>query len=134
MPSEPVKQIIVIRRDLKMRRGKEIAQGSHASMAFISRRLQSGEQMELASFSPAQQKWLSAGFAKVCVKVNSEEELLELAQKAQQAGVECHIITDSGKTEFAGVPTKTCLALGPDTASNLDPITGELNLYWGGQW
>lgn len=34
--SYATKQVIVIRRDLKMRRGKEIAQGSHASMAFMS--------------------------------------------------------------------------------------------------
>jgi len=31
-----IKQVIVIRRDLKMRRGKEIAQGAHASMMFLS--------------------------------------------------------------------------------------------------
>jgi PTH2 family peptidyl-tRNA hydrolase len=34
-----VKQVIVIRRDLRMRRGKEIAQGAHASMAWLTRRL-----------------------------------------------------------------------------------------------
>ena len=33
------KQVIVIRKDLKMRRGKEIAQGCHAAMAFITRRI-----------------------------------------------------------------------------------------------
>ena len=31
----PTKQVIVIRRDLRMRRGKEIAQGAHASMAWL---------------------------------------------------------------------------------------------------
>jgi peptidyl-tRNA hydrolase, PTH2 family len=35
-----IKQVIVMRHDLKMRRGKQIAQGAHASMSFICRRLQ----------------------------------------------------------------------------------------------
>ena len=33
------KQVIVMRRDLGMRRGKEIAQGAHASMIWLSRRI-----------------------------------------------------------------------------------------------
>ena len=33
---EDVKQVIVIRRDLKMRRGKEIAQGAHASSSWLA--------------------------------------------------------------------------------------------------
>ena len=35
----PTKQVIVIRRDLRMRRGKEIAQGAHASMAWLRQRV-----------------------------------------------------------------------------------------------
>jgi len=35
----PTKQVIVIRRDLKMRRGKEIAQGAHASTAWLAERV-----------------------------------------------------------------------------------------------
>lgn len=29
-----IKQVIVVRKDLKLRRGKEIAQGAHAAMAW----------------------------------------------------------------------------------------------------
>jgi PTH2 family peptidyl-tRNA hydrolase len=39
------------------------------------------------------------------------------------------VINDSGKTEFGGVPTKTCLALGPDLAERIDALTGHLELY-----
>jgi len=34
-----VKQVIVIRRDLKMRRGKECAQAAHASMMWLTKRI-----------------------------------------------------------------------------------------------
>lgn len=119
-----IKQVIVMRADLKMRRGKEIAQGSHASMAFITRQLPGKVHL-----SDAQKEWLSSSFAKICVRVDSEEELMQIAAKAEELGITCHIITDSGKTEFNGVPTKTCLALGPDHGERLDKITGNLRLY-----
>jgi peptidyl-tRNA hydrolase len=32
------KQVIVIQRGLKMRRGKEISQGCHAAMSFLTKR------------------------------------------------------------------------------------------------
>ena len=60
--------------------------------------------------------------------MNSEEELMELQDKALDAGLEVHLITDSGKTEFHGEPTNTCLAIGPDKAEKIDEITGQLQL------
>lgn len=126
-----VKQVIVIRRDLKMRRGKEIAQGSHASMAWLSDRVRSvifNPGMEM-SLSPAEREWLCGPFTKVVVRVDSEEELLAVKQKADEAGVLNVLITDAGKTEFGGVPTVTCLAVGPAEANEIDAITGGLELY-----
>jgi len=63
------------------------------------------------------------------VRVNSEAELNEIEQKARVAGVEVHVIVDNGLTEFSGVPTPTCLALGPDWDECIDAITGHLELY-----
>ena len=80
------------------------------------------------NLTPQMQDWINGSFAKVCVKVNSEEELMEIHDKAKEAGLEVHLITDSGRTEFGGVPTRTCLAIGPDEAEKIDNITGELTL------
>jgi len=125
-----VKQVIVIRRDLKMRRGKEVAQGSHASMMFLSlmvqQRLLDGERTQL---SQAQQAWITGRFTKVCVQVPDEAALLAVAEEARKAGLECHVVTDAGLTEFGGVPTNTCLAIGPDEADKIDMVTGKLSLY-----
>lgn len=123
-----VKQVIVMRHDLGMRRGKQIAQGAHASMVFLSQRLNDFEAVRLEDFSAEQQSWLAGSFAKVCCRARSEEELLQIYEQAMSAGLEVHMITDSGKTEFHGQPTRTCLAIGPAAADRIDAITGHLEL------
>jgi peptidyl-tRNA hydrolase, PTH2 family len=123
-----IKQVIVMRHDLKMRRGKQIAQGAHASMSFLCRRLQKAGSVSLDGLTDAQRAWLTGAFAKVCCRVDSEEELMQIHDRAVEAGLEVHLITDSGRTEFHGQPTQTCLAIGPDEADKIDQITGHLQL------
>lgn len=134
------KQVIVIRRDLKMRRGKEIAQGSHASMAWLTDRLSAGPEFpshhdgsprSLAHglLTPAERQWCEGSFTKVVCQVATYEEFREIVQRARDAGVLVHVITDAGHTEFHGVPTETALAVGPDWADRVDGVTGGLSLY-----
>lgn len=113
-----MKQVLLIRKDLNMRRGKEIAQGAHASMKATLEHLD----------DPRVQTWLGGAFAKIALVVNSEEDLLELYQKAKAKGLVTALITDSGKTEFNGVPTNTVVAIGPDQPEVIDAITGHLKL------
>jgi PTH2 family peptidyl-tRNA hydrolase len=125
----PVKQVIVIRRDLKMRRGKEIAQGAHAAMAWLARRLRIDEDHGCAELSAVEREWLTTSFRKITVTVSSEEQLMAVYDKARAAGLVAELITDSGRTEFHGVPTPTSLAIGPDYDDHIDPVTGDLGLY-----
>jgi PTH2 family peptidyl-tRNA hydrolase len=67
-------------------------------------------------------------FPKICLQVDTEQELIELEQKAKDAGLEAHIITDLGLTEL-DKPEKTCLAIGPDDSEKINVITGHLKLY-----
>lgn len=128
--SEPryAKQVIVMRKDLNMRKGKMIAQGAHASLAVL---VDAGT-VENGAFTlrldPATQAWLTGRFTKVCVSVDSEAALDEVVSRARAAGVPVALITDSGKTEFHGVPTKTCCAVGPAWTDDVDAITGGLPL------
>lgn len=119
-----IKQVIIIRKDLNMRRGKECAQSAHAAMAFIVRNSKTG-------WTPTgeESEWLSSGQTKITLQVNSEEELISLYEKAKDLGLHSNIITDAGRTEFGGVPTKTCLAIGPNRAELIDQVTRELKLY-----
>ena len=111
-----------------MRRGKEIAQGSHASIAFLTRRLNQCGLM-FAPLTGAQKEWLSSSFTKVCLQVNSEQELFDIQRNAIKEGLECHLIFDNGATEFSGVSTLTCLAIGPDYSHKIDKVTSHLKLY-----
>jgi len=125
-----IKQVIVIRKDLKMRRGKEIAQGAHASIAFLSNIVRrSLVSAQLPVLSMAEMEWINTKFTKICLTVESEQELLDIQKKALEANLVVHLITDAGLTEFDGVPTNTCLAIGPDYSEKIDPVTGHLKLY-----
>jgi PTH2 family peptidyl-tRNA hydrolase len=113
-----MKQIIVIRNDLNMRKGKMCSQAAHASLGATLGALN----------DPRVHEWLNGLFTKICVRCDSEEELDALHEQAKSLGLINCLITDSGKTEFNGVPTKTCLAIGPDTEEKIDAITGSLKL------
>jgi PTH2 family peptidyl-tRNA hydrolase len=75
-----------------------------------------------------QKKWLFGSFAKICVYVETKEELDEIYYKALEAKLTVRMVTDAGKTEFHDIPTQTCLAIGPNYASEIDEITGNLPL------
>lgn len=126
------KQVIIIRTDLKMRRGKEIAQGAHASMAWLSnavkKSIESGQNI-VNFMTKTQQEWIEGNFKKICLQVNSEKDLLDLHARADAAGLTVSLIVDSGLTEFAGIPTNTAIAIGPDNDAEIDKITGTLKLY-----
>lgn len=115
-----------------MRRGKEIAQGAHASLGAILSIVKNPfsfiRYFIVRKGSPLQ-LWLDRPFTKICVTVNSEAELIDLHQKAKDAGLLNCLITDSGQTEFNGVPTKTVLAIGPAFEEDINKITGKLPLY-----
>ncbi len=124
-----IKQVIVMRTDLNMRKGKMITQGAHASMAWMAEKLlDDADGCTVPWLSEAQHGWLHGLFTKICVRVNSEDELLMVWNAAREAGLDAKLITDSGLTEFKGVPTRTCLAIGPDEAEKIDAITGKLEL------
>ena len=104
-----------MRKDLNMRKGKMISQGAHASMAVIlNMGTRISDRFNIDPLPQATKEWLNGSFTKITVYVNSEQELLDVYAKAEAAGTPCAIIKDAGRTEFNGVPTLTCCAIGPD--------------------
>ena len=78
---------IFMRRDLKMRRGKEIAQACHAVMGL-------GE----------------PDCPVITLKAASEDDLLGIERTAREHGRKSHLVRDAGLTELApGTPT--CIAV-----------------------
>lgn len=128
------KQVIVVRKDLNMRKGKMVAQGSHACLKAVLDKMKANEDAVQTQFvlnidnKSAIYDWLTGRFTKICVSVNSEAELLSIYNKAKEANLICSLITDAGLTEFNGVPTLTCCAIGPEWSIEIDSITGKLPL------
>jgi PTH2 family peptidyl-tRNA hydrolase len=128
-----VKQVIVMRKDLNMRKGKMVAQGAHASMKVMMEKMSDARDMigprsKFVIFTPEELEWVEGIFTKICVSVNSEQELLDVYNKAKEAGLNCALIRDNGLTEFGGVPTLTCCAVGPNASEKIDAVTGGLPL------
>ena len=133
-----IKQVIVIRKDLKMHRGKEIAQAWHAAIKAVFLALNN---LNEYSWSIENDKivfdddgsiladWFNSSYAKICLQVNSEEELLDLKERADNLGLACALIQDNGVTEFYNVPTYTCLAFEPLPSETIDILTGDLKSY-----
>lgn len=125
-----IKQVICIRRDLNMIRGKEIAQGSHASNGplcdLILKSVNTNSPVCLTDFEHA---WMVGSQAIVCLAVNSEEELHQIAKKAKECNLRHSLILDEGRTQFEGIHTYTALSIGPDLVEKINPITGHLKLH-----
>ena len=132
------RQIIVLRKDLNMRKGKMVAQGAHASMATILDKGRNHWLRKVLKFfgfnilvldlkDNSMGPWLTGKFKKITVSVNSEAELFAIHKKAQEAGLMTSLILDSGLTEFKE-PTYTAVAIGPDLTSKISQITGDLPL------
>lgn len=139
------KQVIVIRKDLNMRTGKKMAMSAHASMAFLSKKgtMQYHTEYGMCDYTEYFFKnnsmdmkenwsnidhWLKNSFRKICVYVNSEEELKEVYQKALDKGLMSNLVEDNGTTEFNGVKTLTCCAIGPHWDNDFIGITDHLPL------
>jgi PTH2 family peptidyl-tRNA hydrolase len=110
------KQVIVIRTDLKLGKGKLAAQVAHASL-------------EAYRKAPEKNKksWLEENQKKIVLKVSSESQLIEMYDKALRANLPSTLIRDAGLTQ---VPpgTKTAVGIGPAEEEKIDKITGELAL------
>lgn len=133
------KQIIVMRKDLNMRKGKMISQGGHSSFKVFLDLCEKGvifddEKGEMQKFTfyykagTPWDEWLNGLFTKITLSCDSEQELEELYQKAKDKNLPCTMIVDAGLTEFNGVPTKTCISIGPGEVSDIDEITKNLKL------
>ena len=111
------KQVILIRQDLKLPKGKAAAQVAHASV-----------EATLKSDSSLVKAWRNEGMAKIVLKVKDEKELIRYFQTAKDEGLTAPLITDAGRTVIAP-GTKTCVGIGPDEDERIDSITEELKLF-----
>ncbi|MBU0758116.1 MAG: peptidyl-tRNA hydrolase Pth2 [Nanoarchaeota archaeon] len=111
------KQVILIRADLKLPKGKMAAQAAHASVDAV-----------LKSDKTLVKKWRALGMGKIVVKVQDEKDLYKYIQEAKNSGMSTSVITDAGRT-VVEPGTVTCGAIGPDKEEYIDKLTGSLKLF-----
>ena len=120
--NDRIKQTIIIRKDLNLSKGRLVTQGAHASIAFLTDLIKEYNPLQLTE---VQKEWVYGTFFKVCVGVDSEKELLDIGYNAVMLGLSVKYIEETGGFDK---PTVTCIAIGPDYCSKIDPVTKHLKL------
>jgi PTH2 family peptidyl-tRNA hydrolase len=108
------KQVILVREDLKLPKGKLAVQCSHASVDCIFK-----------TNKNIIEKWKTEGAKKVILKVKDKKELLKYKKEAEKNNLNTTLIKDAGKT-LLKPGTMTCLGIGPDKEEKIDKVTGSL--------
>lgn len=115
---EDFKMVLVVRNDLKMGKGKIAAQCSHATLGLYKKILHRAPK--------ALSRWEMCGQVKVVVKIESEDDMLELQARAKSLAIPTHIVVDAGRTQIAPNSRTVMAVLGP--ADMVDDVTGGLKL------
>jgi len=114
------KQAIILRSDLTMSCGKAAVQACHGAVSAS----EEAKKQHVLWF----RDWMEEGQRKIVLKVNSQEELLELEKKAKKLHIPTYLVSDMGLTELPP-GTTTALGVGPAPSGLIDKITGNLPLY-----
>ena len=110
------KQVILVRQDLKLPKGKMSVQVAHASVGSL-----------VKSHKDDVSSWKKEGMKKVALKVKDLAELMKYKEDAEDAGLVVSLIEDAGKT-VVEPGTVTCLGIGPDKEEKIDKVTGKLKM------
>ena len=126
------KQVILIRQDLKLPKGKLAAQAGHACVDAVLKLVNGRSADGFSSGRSADDKdivkqWRAQGMKKIALKVADEKELYKYVQQAKDLGLITAVITDAGKTTVAP-GTVTCAAIGPDEEEQVDKICKDIPL------
>lgn len=123
------KQVIILRKDIKMDAGKLAAQSAHASLGVLLNKNKSSERNKvLIDLSNEEIEWFNDRFTKIVLEVNSEKELLDLYDEAKKRKLNTVKIIDKGYTQFNLKETLTAISIGPNYNEKIDEITKDLKL------
>jgi len=113
-----IKQVIAVRTDLDMGKGKIASQVGHACVL-------GAEHVRKSNPEWFSEWWI--GQEKVVLKVANLKELEQVKQDAIELGIPWSEVTDAGHTQIAP-GTTTCISIGPAPEESIDKITGDLKL------
>jgi len=110
------KQAIVVRKDVKMGKGKLAAQAAHASLGSA-----------LDADDDLIDEWMAEGAKKVVLKVSGEKEMRSLIAQAKRLRLPHFLVRDAGLTQVKK-GTLTAIGIGPASEREVDKVTGKLKL------
>lgn len=123
-----MKQAIIVRKDLKLPKGKLSVQVAHASVSVLFKYAKfKDKEINIIDTNSTIINWLSEGMPKIVLYANDINELTEIFTNAKIKNIMCSMITDAGKTVF-NKPTITCASIGPDKDDIINSITKHLKL------
>lgn len=149
------KQIIIVRKDLEMSRGKMAAQVSHASMAFLTSQmrrcyqlqgnynehLEDDEQYKKNGYAvfvteECYKEWISGSFTKIVLGAKNRHQLLRAKLMAEELGMkegeDFFLIKDNCLTELEPEDdgrTLTCIGFTPMDSEVIDAISRKYQLF-----
>ncbi len=109
------KQVIIVRKDIKMDKGKMAAQVAHASIEAYKK-----------SDSKERAEWEAEGSKKVILKVDDLKGLMKIHENVR-GKFPCSLIRDAGRTQLEP-GTVTVLGIGPCEEKEIDKVTKHLKL------
>lgn len=113
------KQVLVVRSDLGMGKGKMAVQCAHAAV--------SASEEARRMFPDWWRCWMQEGQAKVAVKIKGEDAILKLERQSREDRLPCNVVRDRGLTQVEP-GTVTCIGIGPAPSDRVDPLTRSLAL------
>ncbi|MGI0141196.1 MAG: peptidyl-tRNA hydrolase Pth2 [Candidatus Micrarchaeales archaeon] len=114
-----IKQVIIVRTDVDMGKGKMAAQVGHAALSSYLEALKIDKRIAEA--------WINSGQKKIVLKAPSEEVMMKLFAAFEYKGIPCALVSDAGMTQLPP-GTKTALGVGPWKSEEIDKLTASLSL------
>jgi len=126
--ADGLKQVILVRQDLKMKKSQVASLVAKASTEFflVNDESERGDTLSVR-LTPEETDWINSGSIRVVLGVGSETTLRSLAFKAELAGLQCYPVNGKIFEEEGRVET-LCVAIGPDESRKIDEITKNLKL------
>lgn len=122
-----IKQVIVVRKDLNLKKTELAAQVATASMGFLLENNESERSDEInVKLSNEEALWLNGSYEKIIVGVDSEKDLKDLIFKAELEGIGVYPVLGKYKGKFDDDSVLMCAALGPDDSKIIGNVTGHL--------
>jgi PTH2 family peptidyl-tRNA hydrolase len=110
-----LKQRIIIRTDLGMTRGREIAQGASATQKLYMENF----------FSPYVRLWTKNNFTKVALAAETESQIIEIFEKCRMKNLPATMVRDYCD-DYSSHRVVTAIAIGPGDAGLIEAITRDL--------